>query len=99
MAKVKDTKQIVVAWVNEEMRIALGPAPRIDLGERHRFETVKVGAAAMWLRRGTADDVEKARAYAKTASTPDRQIYVFTYDHDLKNPLAYARLNVLDAAK
>lgn len=96
-ASIADTRStpaeevlIVVAWVEEEVEVVR--ARRTDLGEAPVTRTVSVGKAVVWLRRGGATDVEKARAYA----LPEGK-RVFTYPKSEKDPLGRARREVVEA--
>jgi hypothetical protein len=81
--------QIVIAWTEEAQEIVkLG---RVDLGESHKFKTIRRPMAAVWLNRGTESDAAKARKYA--ANEGHR---VFCYENE-RDPLAKARKDVMTA--
>lgn len=96
--------QIVLAWTDHVQEVVR--EGRVDLGERHRFREVTVGKSAMWLNRGSAEDLAKACAYAtkeqeRVARESDsigtsRSVYdVFVYPIGTKDPLGKARKDIL----
>lgn len=66
---------------------------QIDLGKRPRFEEVVVPSAAMWVRKGTAQDVASARAFIKREGKTGGGVFV--YPASEKHPLERAREDVL----
>ena len=97
---------IVIAWADEDAVIA--KEGRVDLGERHQFRAVIVGKSAMWLNRGTAEDVAKAEAYAARENGSEdydgsryvprgetvRRMHVFVYPVTEKDPMGRAKRDV-----
>lgn len=80
--------QIVMARIEEEQQIV--KIGRIDLGEQHKFKNVLNPVSCMWLNKGTAKDVAKAKDYAT------REGYtVFTYQNE-RDPLAKAKQDILE---
>jgi hypothetical protein len=79
--------KIVLAWVSPDLEI-VSPG-RIDLGERPVLKQVLVPRAAMWLKRGTDEDLEKAKAYAKAQK--GEYVFVFTYLASEKDPIGRAK--------
>lgn len=78
--------QIVIAWVEESQEIV--KVGRVDLGESHKFKSVRLPKSCMWLNRGTESDVMKAKAYAAKENRT-----VFCYD-GANDPLECARRDV-----
>ena len=79
--------QIVLAKLNDAQKLVkLG---RVDLGELHTFETIKVPVSAMWLNDGNDQDVAKAEKFAETEGYT-----VFLYEGEA-NPLERARQDIL----
>lgn len=85
---------IVTAWVVAEQQFDGRPFAS-DLGSKPGMRTVRTGRAAVWLNRGSAEDIDKARAYAARASD-EYQIHVFVYPVDELDPLGRARREVLE---
>lgn len=79
--------QIVLAWVSPDFEV-VRPG-RTDLGEQPVLKQVLVPRAAMWLRRGTDEDLEKAKAYAKAQK--GEYVFVFTYIAAEKDPIGRAK--------
>lgn len=104
MTKTKTTeRQIVIAWTVTESVYDGKPYAR-DLGARPGFRLEVQGRAAMWLRRGTAADVAKAKAYAETETAKNTDtargpVQVFTFPTSEAEPLEAARRAVVAAAK
>jgi hypothetical protein len=86
---------IVLTWVEDESEF-VGPEARVDLGERRQTRAVKVAKAALWKARGTAADVEKARAYAAKEGPTHR---VFTYPPTDRDWKEHAKRDALEAAR
>lgn len=82
--------QIVIAWPDETMELVDPGAP--DIGRSAKFTARPIGKAAMWLRRGTPADLEKARAYC--ATEPGRRAY--SYPISERDPLGRARREVIE---
>ena len=79
--------QIVLAKLNDALKIVkLG---RVDIGEPHQFENIKVPVSAMWLNDGDDTDVAKAGKFAETEGYT-----VFLYEGE-ENPLERARQDIL----
>ena len=79
--------QIVIGWVEEEQ--VLVKVGRVDLGEMHKFKSVPRPMVCMWVNKGSASDLAKAEAYAKSESKT-----VLTYVGE-KNPLEAAKRDLL----
>jgi hypothetical protein len=78
---------IVVAWLTEETTATRG----------RELQTVKVAHAAVWKRRGWAQDVEIAERYAAGPhALPGTK--VFTFDPREPDPLGAARRLILERA-
>ena len=79
--------QIVLAkLVDTQVVKKLG---RVDVGERHQFENIKVPVSVMWLNNGEDYDVAEAEKYAKAEGYT-----VFLYEGE-PNPLERARQDIL----
>jgi hypothetical protein len=85
--KNEDVQEIVLARLVEDQRIKkLG---QVDIGRPHIWESFLHPEAVMWLNKGTAADVEKAKAYAS------RDGYtVFIYPVTEKDPLGRAKREI-----
>jgi hypothetical protein len=80
--------QIVVAWTEETQEVV--KVGRVDIGDSHKFKTVQLPRACMWLNKGTEADAEKAREYAASEGHS-----VFCYEGE-KDPLGRAKKDVLN---
>jgi|GEM_PF-3921163 len=98
------TGQIVVAWKVDSSEIVDPHRTRVDLGESYKTRPKVESQAAMWVRSGTAVDVEKAEVYARreaaSAAKDPRSATgyghrVFVYPATEKDPLGRARKEVL----
>lgn len=94
----------MVAWKVDSSDVVNHHLTRIDLGERHKTRPKVDGHAVMWVRRGTAVDVEKAESYARREaaeaakdprSATGHGHRVFVYPTTEKDPLGRARKEVL----
>jgi hypothetical protein len=81
--------QIVLAWTEDSAEWD-GEPYAADLGERPSMRPTRLAKAAMWLRKGTEADVEKARAYA--AREGHR---VLTFPASERDPIGAAKAAVL----
>jgi hypothetical protein len=81
--------QIVIAWTEDSAEWD-GEPYAADLGERPTMRPVRLAKACMWLNRGTAADVEKARVYAAPQGYS-----VLTFPASVRDPLGAARAAVL----
>lgn len=79
--------QIVLAKVEEAQEIVR--VGRQDVGESHKFKTVRRPVALMWLNEGTKRDVIKAKSFAKTEGYS-----VLCYD-SMEDPLGAARQDIM----
>ncbi len=86
--------QIVIAWAEQTALIPTGRHIMRDMNYFPEFRVEWEGKAAMWLRKGTDADLEKARKYAETDSR-----LVFTFPKTEKDPLGSARNLAVKAAK
>ena len=78
--------QIVLAKLIETQEIVkLG---RVDIGELHKWRTINVPVAVMWLNNGEAYDVAEAEKYARAEGYT-----VFLYEGEA-NPLERARQDI-----
>jgi hypothetical protein len=62
---------------------------RTDLGERPVMRDIKTAQALMWLNRGTAEDIEKAKRYA-----PTEGYTVLVYETTERDPLGRAKRDI-----
>lgn len=91
----EDLKQIVLATV-ETVQVPVGTW-RHDLGERPKMRAELVAKAAMWLRKGSAEDELKAQAHARRSSDEERRMSVHTFPLSEKEPLEKAKREALAA--
>lgn len=82
-----DLQRIVLARLVEDLR--LREHGQVDLGRPHKFERYDRPEALVWLNRGGAADIAKAKAFA------EREGYtVFRYPLTEKDPLGRARTEI-----
>ena len=81
--------QIVIAWAEDTTEWD-GKLYARDRGAQPTMRPVRLARACMWLRHGTALDVEKARIYASAEG-----YRVFAFDAAERDPLGVAKRAVL----
>jgi hypothetical protein len=79
--------QIVIAWTEETQEIV--KIGRVDLGESHKFRTVLTPKACMWVNKGNARDLAKARVYA---ANEGHAVLCYENEH---NPLEKAKIDIM----
>lgn len=79
---------IVVARLVDD--VTLVKRGQTDIGRPHQFAPTKRAEAAVWVNRGTADDLAKASAYAATEG-----YRVLTFPCEERRPLEAARAALL----
>ncbi len=82
---------IVVAWLVQDFEVVRHR--RADLGERPEMREVSRPAAAVWLLRGTQEDLEKAQKYTTSL---DPVATVYQYPTTERDPLGRAKRDVLN---
>lgn len=82
----------MLAWVVPDFEVV--KQRRSDLGERPEMKEVKIPKAAVWLKRGTKADIEKAKAYAEKET--DYKIAVLMYPTSERDPIGKAKRDVLE---
>jgi hypothetical protein len=86
---------IVLAWKAEDFKV-IKPG-QSDIGIPAKIQKIEIGKSAIWLDRGSNEDLEKANSYANRPESiggiPGTK--VFTYPLSEKNPLERARKDIL----
>ena len=85
-------RTIVIAWTETEQHWD-GEAFAADMGHIGGLVDVKVARACIWLNSGTAADIKRAKAYAKTEGHA-----VYTFSTKNGDPLGAAKRKALKAA-
>lgn len=86
----KGDLQIVLAWLSDERRMVR--ERRTDLGELPVFEDYVLPHSAMWMNRGTEEDLQKAVDYAGRQS---HRHAVYAYPRSEGDPLGRARAEIM----
>ena len=82
---------IVVAWREETALVPTGRMTRFDgVNYRPEYRTDWEGKAAMWLRKGTEADIQKAKAHAAKEGWT-----VYTFPTSERQPLEKAKQAIL----
>ena len=86
---------VVVIWV-ETVKQAVDPhLTRVDLGERHKWKDVQVPRGCVWVRHGSAADVDSAKAWAATQA---EDVQVLTLPATEEDPIGAAKRQVMGPA-
>jgi hypothetical protein len=83
--------QIVLARLDGDVVLVKDGQP--DIGRPQTFKAIRAPMACMWLNKGSAADLVKARAYAAIEGWT-----VFCYERE-KEPLQRARAEILAKAQ
>jgi len=92
---MEERQTIVVAWAEQSALVPTGRMIRRDgVNYFPEFKTGWEGKAAIWVRRGTKADLEKATRYANANGC---RVFVFPIEE--RDPLGKARKAVMAAVQ
>lgn len=97
--KAKATIQIVLAWADMTGMEATGRQILKDMNYFPEFKPCVKAHSAMWLRRGTEKDIEKAEKHLDTIKGDYLTARVFVYPREEKQPLERARIEIMNYLK